>query len=164
VDRRLRAVARRLPGRAGRWLLSADGALLSVRARTVDVLRTGWRGLTLGMAAYLFLQAALLYACLLAVGAHVQVAEAVAVFAINRMLTTAVVTPSGAGISETGTAALLVSFGVPAGPAAAATILYSFYTYAVEIPAGGAAWVTWVLFRRTPPADPVAPPRALARK
>lgn len=148
VDRWLRALSRRLPGRAGRLLLKADGGLLSVRDKTVDVLRTGWRGLTGGMIAYLVLQAALLYACLLAVGAHVQIAQVVAVFAINRMLTTAVVTPSGAGISETGTAALLVSFGVPAGHAAAATILYSFYTYAVEIPTGGIAWLAWLLCRR----------------
>ncbi|MCP2340241.1 lysylphosphatidylglycerol synthase domain-containing protein [Actinomadura rupiterrae] len=164
VDDRLRALARRLPARAGRPLLRGDGVLLSVRDRTVDVLRTGWRGLTAGMAAYLLLQAALLYACLLAVGAHVQVAEAAAVFAINRMLTTAIITPSGAGISETGTAALLVHFGVAAGPAAAATILYSFYTYAVEIPAGGAGWLGWLLSRRSRSVPAVPAYRALVRK
>ncbi|MFC4909062.1 lysylphosphatidylglycerol synthase domain-containing protein [Actinomadura gamaensis] len=164
VDRRLRALALRLPGRAGRRLLRSDGALSSVRDRTVDVLRTGWRGLTAGMTAYLLLQAALLYVCLLAVGAHVQAAEVVAVFAINRMLTTAVVTPSGAGISETGTAALLVHFGVPAGPAAAATILYSFYTYAVEIPTGGAGWLAWLMRRRPAVPGPVAEHRVLVRK
>ncbi|MEV5570354.1 lysylphosphatidylglycerol synthase transmembrane domain-containing protein [Spirillospora sp. NPDC052269] len=164
VDWRLRALARRLPERAGRWLIKGDGALLSVRARTVDVLRTGWRGLTCGMLAYLLCQATLLYGCLVAVGAHVQVAEVVAVFAINRMLTTAIITPSGAGISETGTAALLVSFGVPAGPAAAATILYSFYTYALEIPAGGIGWLAWVLCRRETPDPPIETHRVLARK
>ncbi|MFC5182812.1 lysylphosphatidylglycerol synthase transmembrane domain-containing protein [Actinomadura harenae] len=164
VDVRLRATARRLPGRAGRWLVKADGALLSVRDKAVDVLRTGWRRLTLGMLAYLLFQATLLYGCLVAVGAHVQVAEVVAVFAINRMLTTAVVTPSGAGISETGTAALLVSFGVPAGPAAAATILYSFFTYAAEIPAGGLGWLVWLLCRRGTPDPPLSTPRVLARK
>ncbi|WP_067816522.1 lysylphosphatidylglycerol synthase transmembrane domain-containing protein [Actinomadura kijaniata] len=148
VDRGVRRVALRLPRRPRALLLRADGVLLDVRGKTIGVLRTGWRGLTAGMVAYLLLQAVLLHACLVAVGADVELAEVVAVFAINRMLTTAVVTPSGAGISETGTAALLVHFGVPAGQAAAATILYSFYTYAVEIPAGGVGWIGWTLRRR----------------
>ncbi|WP_433330429.1 lysylphosphatidylglycerol synthase domain-containing protein [Spirillospora sp. CA-294931] len=148
VDRGLRRVALRLPSRPRGLLLGADGAMLDVRNRSVDVLRTGWKGLTFGMASYLVLQALLLMACLEAAGASVGVAEVVAVFAINRMLTTAVITPSGAGISETGTAALLLHFGVPAVPAAAATLLYAFYTYAIEVPAGAAAWSAWILRRR----------------
>ncbi|MQY05643.1 lysylphosphatidylglycerol synthase domain-containing protein [Actinomadura macrotermitis] len=150
VDRTLRRAAGRLPARPAALLARAGGALLEVRARTAGVLRTGARGLTLGMVAYLALQAWLLQACLAAVGARIGLAETVAVFAINRMLTTAVVTPSGAGISETGTAALLVHFGVAGGPAAAATILYSFYTYAIEVPAGGLAWICWILGRQGP--------------
>ncbi|MEU5877169.1 lysylphosphatidylglycerol synthase domain-containing protein [Spirillospora sp. NPDC047279] len=148
VDRWMHALALRLPSRPRSVMLRADGAMLDVRNKTVGVLRTGWKGLTFGMAAYLLLQALLLEGCLVVVGAEVELAEVVAVFAINRMLTTAVITPSGAGISETGTAALLVHFGVPAAPAAAATILYSFYTYAIEMPTGGLAWAGWTLRRR----------------
>ncbi|MBW8483028.1 lysylphosphatidylglycerol synthase domain-containing protein [Actinomadura parmotrematis] len=147
LDGLVRRLALRLPGRPRALLLKADGALLDVRNRTLGVLRTGGPGLTLGMIAYLLLQAWLLQACLGAVGAGLGVAETAAVFAINRMLTTAVVTPSGAGISETGTAALLLHFGVAPGPAAAATVLYSFYTFAIEVPFGGLAWLAWTAAR-----------------
>lgn len=164
VDRWLHRLALRLPGRSRAFLLRADGAMLDVRNKTIGVLRTGWMGLTFGMVAYLLLQALLLEGCLLVVGAHVQLAEVVAVFAINRMLTTAVVTPSGAGISETGTAALLVHFGVAAAPAAAATILYSFYTYAIEMPTGGLAWAAWTLRRKRTRTAPPAPDRHLVKK
>jgi uncharacterized membrane protein YbhN (UPF0104 family) len=123
-------------------------ALPQVRRTTIDVLRGGWARLTLGMIGYLALQAALLVACLGAVGVGIGVPETAAVFALNRALTAAVVTPSGAGVTETGTAALLVHFGAPAAPAAAAAVLYMFFTYAVEIPLGGLAGGLWSLTTR----------------
>ncbi|HEU5155952.1 MAG TPA: lysylphosphatidylglycerol synthase domain-containing protein [Streptosporangiaceae bacterium] len=136
----------RLPAQATRRVA---GSLPRVRHATIDVLRGGWPRLTFGMIGYLVLQAALLVACLGAVGAAgIGLAETVAVFALNRALTTAVVTPSGAGVSEMGTAALLVHFGAPAAPAAAAVVLYMFFTYAVEIPLGGLAGGLWTLTRR----------------
>jgi uncharacterized membrane protein YbhN (UPF0104 family) len=141
-------LADRLPGSlrpAGRRVA---GALPRVRQATIDVLRGGWPRLTFGMIGYLALQAALLVACLGAVGVGLGVPETAAVFALNRALTTAIVTPSGAGVSETGTAALLVHFGAPAAPAAAAVVLYMFFTYAVEIPLGGLAGGLWTLTTR----------------
>lgn len=147
-------LARLLPARAGPVARRAAGSLLRVRDATIDVLRGGWPRLTLGMVGYLALQAVLLVACLGAVGAGLGAAETVAVFALNRALTTAVVTPSGAGVSETGTAALLVHFGAPAAPAAAAVVLYMFFTYAVEIPLGGLAGGVWTLTRRRPRRRP----------
>ncbi|MFC9971680.1 lysylphosphatidylglycerol synthase transmembrane domain-containing protein [Spirillospora sp. NPDC127200] len=164
LDRWVRRLALRLPPAPRKLLLRADGGMLDVRNKTMGVLRTGWRGLTAGMVAYLLLQAVLLHACLVAVGARVELAEVVAVFAINRMLTTAVVTPSGAGISETGTAALLLHFGVAPGPAAAGTILYSFYTFAIEVPTGGLAWAGWTLRRRDRRPAPERGPRHLVKK
>jgi uncharacterized membrane protein YbhN (UPF0104 family) len=141
-------LADRLPGgRPGAAVRRVAGALVRVRHATIDVLRTGWPRLTLGMGAYLALQAGLLMACLGAAGSGLGVAETVAAFALNRVLTMAVVTPSGAGISETGTAALLVHFGTPAAPAAAAVVLYMFFTYAAEIPLGGLAAGVWTLTR-----------------
>jgi uncharacterized membrane protein YbhN (UPF0104 family) len=141
-------LADRLPAALAPAARRVAGALLRVRHAAIDVLRGGWPRLTLGMIGYLALQAVLLVACLGAVGAGLGVAETVAVFALNRALTTAVVTPSGAGVSETGTAALLVHFGAPAAPAAAAVVLYMFFTYAVEIPLGGLAGGVWTLTAR----------------
>jgi uncharacterized membrane protein YbhN (UPF0104 family) len=141
-------LADRLPESLGRAVRRVADALPRVRQATIDVLRGGWPRLTLGMVGYLALQAALLVACLGAVGVGLGVPETAAVFALNRALTTAVVTPSGAGVSETGTAALLVHFGAPAAPAAAAVVLYMFFTYAVEIPLGGLAGGVWSLTTR----------------
>ncbi|MFG1998482.1 lysylphosphatidylglycerol synthase domain-containing protein [Spirillospora sp. NPDC048911] len=156
---RSEAAARAVEG----WTPRAGRLLLALRHRTVGVVRAGWKGLTLGMVAYLLSQALLLEGCLVAVGADVGPAEVVAVFAVNRMLTTAVITPGGAGISETSTAALLVHFAVPAAPAAAATILYSFYTYAIEMPTGGAAWAAWTLRRRRKNITSSTPNRTLVK-
>jgi len=141
-------LADRLPASLVPAARRAAGSLLRVRHATIDVLRGGWTRLTLGMIGYLVLQAVLLVACLSAVGAALGVPETIAVFALNRALTTAVVTPSGAGVSEAGTAALLVHFGAPAAPAAAAVVLYMFFTYAVEIPLGALAGGVWTLTTR----------------
>jgi uncharacterized membrane protein YbhN (UPF0104 family) len=141
-------LAGRLPGSLGPAARRVADAVPRVRRATIDVLRRGWPRLTFGMIGYLALQAALLVACLGAVGVGLGVPETAAVFALNRALTTAVVTPSGAGVSETGTAALLVHFGAPAAPAAAAVLLYMFFTYAAEIPLGGLAGGVWSLTTR----------------
>jgi hypothetical protein len=51
-------------------------------------------------------------------------------------------------VTESGTAALLVALGAPGAPAAAAMLLFGFFTHAVEIPTGGVAWLTWLTVRR----------------
>jgi uncharacterized membrane protein YbhN (UPF0104 family) len=89
----------------------------------------------------------LLAGCLAAAGETLPLAELIAVFSLNRVLTSAVVTPGGSGITETGTAALLIHFDVDAGPAATAVILYSFFTHIIEIPLGGLVWAGWLLRR-----------------
>jgi uncharacterized membrane protein YbhN (UPF0104 family) len=121
--------------------------VLRLRHQTIGVLRTGWAGLTFGMIAYLTLQGVLLAACLGATGAAVGPAQTIAVFALNRLLSTAVVTPGGTGISETGTTALLIQFGAPAAPAAAAALLYMVFVHTLEIPLGGVAAAGWALTR-----------------
>ena len=55
--------------------------------------------------------------------------------------TTAVITPGGVGITETGTLALLLSFGAPAPQATAGVLLFAAFAYALEIPLGGLTWV-----------------------
>ncbi|GAB2823305.1 hypothetical protein GCM10022221_21720 [Actinocorallia aurea] len=144
VDARLRALAARAPRRMASLLRGLGASLLRVRAETLDVLRTGWRVLTFGMTGYLLLQGVLFYACLWAVGEPPRLAETVAAFALNRVLTSVVLTPGGTGVSETGTAAVLVHFGLDAAGAATAVLLYSFFTYVVEIPLGGLVWAWWL--------------------
>ena len=142
-----------LPGRLRRGTVRAAGAVLRLRHTTLDVLRTGWVGLTLGMTVYVCMQALLFAACIRATGAYVGAAETIAVFALNRILTTAVVTPAGTGISETGTAALLAALGAPAAPAATGALLYMLFMHTLEIPLGGLAAAWWAYTRRPSPED-----------
>jgi putative heme transporter len=136
ADRVLRLLPQRI--RPRRFVPSVS--LARLRTTTAGLLRTAWPTMTAGMVIYLVLQAALFCACLAATGAYVGLGEAVAAFALGRLLTTVVVTPGGFGISEAGTAAAMVSLGGPAGPVAAAVLLFSTFTYILEIPLGAVFW------------------------
>ncbi len=139
--------ARLLPAR---WRPRPGGivaVLWRLQATTAGLVRRAWPRLTLATAAYLGLQAVLLAGCLRAAGVHLPITETLAAFAVNRALTTAVVTPGGIGIAETGTLALLLGIGAPAPQATAGVLLFAAFTYALEIPLGGLAWVV-VLTRR----------------
>jgi len=119
-----------------------------LRLSTVDVIRRGWPRLTLGMVGYLGLQYALFWACLNATSADVSISATIAAFGLSRILATTSITPGGIGVTESGTAALLVALGAPGAPAAAGLILFSSFTHALEIPAGGLALLTWAAARR----------------
>jgi uncharacterized protein (TIRG00374 family) len=138
----------RVPRRLRAPFSRAGAAVLGLRQATADVVRRRWARLSTGMAAYLALQCLLMWGCLAATGTRVGAAETLAAFSLNRVLTTVVVTPSGTGISEAGTAVLLTEFGAPAAPVAAAVLLYSLFTFALEVPAGGVAWAVWAVMGR----------------
>ncbi|GAB2994831.1 lysylphosphatidylglycerol synthase transmembrane domain-containing protein [Saccharothrix stipae] len=137
---RMRVLGRLLGGRATRFLLR-------LRRQTAQVIRTSWRQMTAGMLAYLLLQGVLLWWCLAAAGVHLGLGSTVAAFAVSRLLTLAVITPGGVGVTENGTIALLISLGTPAAPAVAGVLLFAFFTYLVEIPLGGAVWLSWSVRR-----------------
>ncbi|MET8333533.1 lysylphosphatidylglycerol synthase transmembrane domain-containing protein [Streptosporangium canum] len=148
LGRALDAVARLLPRGVRPAEHTLSRALEKLRADTSEVVRHRWRGLTLGMVFFLGLQWLLLVCCLQATGAYPGLAQSIAVFALSRVLTTALVTPSGAGIMEAGTVGALVFFGAPLDSATAAALLFGFWTYTVEIPFGGLALGAWALLRR----------------
>jgi uncharacterized protein (TIRG00374 family) len=125
----------------------AEG-LVRVRRSTIDLVRRRWLRLTLGVIAYMALQAILLGACLAAVGVNVGPVLTVAAFALSRVLTTIVITPGGFGISETGTAAMLVALGVDPAAAAAGILLFGLFTFVLEIPLGGLTWAYWTVVSR----------------
>jgi uncharacterized protein (TIRG00374 family) len=124
------------------------GGLVRVRRSTIDVVRRRWVRLTFGVIAYMALQAILLGACLAAVGVNVGPVLTIAAFALSRVLTTIVITPGGFGISETGTAAMLVALGVDPPAAAAGILLFGIFTFVLEIPLGGLTWAYWTLATR----------------
>jgi uncharacterized membrane protein YbhN (UPF0104 family) len=144
VDR----IAHLLPGRSRPALLRAAQALSQLRQTTVEVTRRGWPLLTLGMASYLCLQCVLFWACLTATGTHLGARAAIPAFALSRLLATAPITPGGAGVSESGTAAVLIALGAQPASTAAALLLFAFFSYTMEIPAGGLAWLTWATAKR----------------
>jgi len=166
-DRAAQMLGRALDG-ATRLLrltrVHASEAFHRLRADTADVVRTRWPGLSLGMVFFLGFQWAIMAACMSATGAWPGLAESIAVFALSRVLTSALITPSGAGIMESGVAALLIAFGVAAPPAIATALLFGFWTYTIEIPFGGLALGAWALLRRRGGRDADAePPSAISK-
>jgi uncharacterized membrane protein YbhN (UPF0104 family) len=134
--------------------------LVRLRRSTIDLVRDAWLGLSIAEIAYLGLQAALFAACLAVTGVDVGWVNMFAAFALNRVLTTVLVTPSGVGISETGAAAALIALGAPPASSAAAVLLFSMFTFVLEIPLGGLVWAWWTVERRrrSAPEPPVPVP------
>lgn len=120
--------------------------LVAFRHDSVDLLRRNWLALTFWMFVYTIGQFAILLLCVRYLGTGNDSAgwiEVYAAFAFNRLLTTIPLTPSGVGIAETGTVALLTAFGAATNPATAAVLLYSTFTYLLEIPLGALGWGVW---------------------
>ncbi|SEH02514.1 Uncharacterized membrane protein YbhN, UPF0104 family [Nonomuraea solani] len=147
-----------------RLKVDASGAFHRLRADTAGVVHTRWAGLSFGMVFFLGFQWAIMAACMHATGAWPGLAQSIAVFALSRVLTSAVVTPSGAGIMESGVAGLLIAFGVAGAPAVATALLFGFWTYTIEIPFGGLALGAWALLRRRNGRNAGAePPSAISK-
>ncbi len=123
-------------------------AVVGCRDTVAAVVRTRGVQLSAGMLGYAALQAVLLDGCLAAVGAPVPPAVLMAAFAADRVMTLAVLTPGGLGFAEVGTTAALVAFGVDPAAATAGVLVYRGFTYALEIPVGGAWLAGWFLARR----------------
>ncbi len=128
-----------------------DAAFEHLRELTRSLAGATWLRLTAGMAAYFGLQAVLFAGCLAVTGGTLALPATFAAFAVGRVLTQVLVTPGGTGITETGTTALLVALGSPPAAAAAGVLLFSCFTFALEIPLGCAvAAATAVLDRSRP--------------
>lgn len=140
----------RIFGRSGADLPARAVAL---RRDTSGLVASTWGRLTMGKIAYAVLQAALCWASLRVVGVFVDPAVVFAAFAVERMLSLAVLTPGATGFVEVGMTGTLVALGVPAGPAAAGVLLYRGYTFLMEIPVGGAGMLWWWLRSKRPAPD-----------
>ncbi|SDD73072.1 lysylphosphatidylglycerol synthase domain-containing protein [Actinokineospora iranica] len=136
--------------RLTRLRVRASAALARLREDTAGIVRTRWLGLSTGMVGFLGAQWLVLLCCLWAADAYPGAAQSVAVFALSRVLTMAVITPSGAGLMEGGVVLLLSAFGVDTAAATVAALLFGFWTYTIEIPVGAAVLGGWALSRRRP--------------
>jgi uncharacterized membrane protein YbhN (UPF0104 family) len=135
------------------WLLprgrdtSLGPPLMRLRGEVVGIVRGRWRVMSGALAVTLALQAVLFLGCLAATGSWAGLVAGFAAFAVSRALTMVVLTPNGVGISETGTAALLVALGAAPAAAGAAVLLFGLITHVLEIVVGGAVLVGWWLTR-----------------
>jgi putative heme transporter len=139
---------RRLVGRSGRpdW----EHGAVSFRAEAITLLRGRWHWLT---AATLVSHLSLFLVLLLAlrhVGvseAEVSWVEALAAFALVRLLSAIPITPGGLGVVELGLAAALVLAGGDEAQVVAAVLVFRVLTFVLPIPIGA---LTWWLWRRGP--------------
>jgi uncharacterized membrane protein YbhN (UPF0104 family) len=124
------------------------------RRDSAELVADGWHRMAFGKAAYALLQATLLWLSLRVLGAQVSPAVVLAAFAVERILSMAVITPGAIGLVEVGMTGVLVAFAVAAPVAAAGVLLYRAFTFGMEIPVGGLGMLAWSLRRR--PAVPAA--------
>jgi putative heme transporter len=69
--------------------------------------------------------------------------EALAAFALVRLVTALPITPGGLGLVELGLVAALVLAGGARAPVVAAVLVFRFLTLIVQVPIGGIAYLGW---------------------
>jgi uncharacterized membrane protein YbhN (UPF0104 family) len=125
-------------------------AVMDFRHRSIGLLRTRWKQLTLWMVVYNGGQFLLLLLCVRLLGADTTELgwiEVLAAYAFANVLTTIAITPSGVGFVEAGAVAVLIAFGGQEAGSAAAVFLFRGFTYLMEIPLGALGWVVWATRR-----------------
>jgi putative heme transporter len=149
VDRLVGAVLRgdRRPG-------GVQAAMSDTRAELVERVREAWLWLSLGMVGFFAAQLVIFLIALRVTGIELSFTAAFAAFAIGRLLTGVGITPGGIGITETGTAAVLVALGADPALSAAAVVLVSIFTNLIELPLGVLAWGLWSLDLQTQTRPP----------
>jgi uncharacterized protein (TIRG00374 family) len=138
------AALRRLVRRPGRpdW----ERGVVAFRAQAITLLRGRWHWLT---AATLVSHLSLFLVLLLAlrhVGvseAEVSWVEALAAFALVRLLSAIPITPGGLGVVELGLAAALVLAGGQKAQVVAAVLVFRVLTFILPIPLGALTWWLW---------------------
>jgi uncharacterized protein (TIRG00374 family) len=137
-----------------------DRALTKFRDRTVLLLRARWYWISLAtlvshLSLFLVLLLALRFTGVTA--AQVGWTEALAVFALARLLTAVPFTPGGLGVIEFALIGGLAAAGGARADVAAAVLVFRVLTYVLPIPLGLATYVVWRRnrsWRRAPNAAP----------
>ena len=124
-----------------------------LRGRLGVVIRTGWPRMTFGLAGFFGVYYVLFWMCLEALNVQASFTHIFAAYAVGRLLTTVGITPGGVGITETGTAVVLIGFGAHPAAAMAGVVLFSIYIHLLEIPLGAIGWVAWGLSRKRRATD-----------
>lgn len=149
VGRTLGGVARPFSKRL-RAGASLDGLIRDQRSRWGTVASSGGWRMTLGLAGMLGIFFLLYWLACHTVGVDLPLAHIFAAYAIRQLLTVVAITPGGLGITEAGTAAVLIAFGADTTSAAAAALLYAIVTHLLDVPLGAVALLAWWLGPKTP--------------
>jgi uncharacterized membrane protein YbhN (UPF0104 family) len=125
--------------------------LIALRRSGAHIVRDSWRRMTLGMVVYYALAALLLWASLHVVGSTLGPVAVLALFALERALTTLPITPGGSGVVEVATTALAIAFNGPSETAVvvAGVLLYRAFIFGLEVPVGGLWLAGWLLVQRS---------------
>ncbi|MBA2695515.1 MAG: flippase-like domain-containing protein [Actinobacteria bacterium] len=131
-------LARRFPRRGG-----IEHFLADQRVRTDLVVREGWLRMSLGLVGMFGFFFILYVVSSRTVGLDLALVELFAAYTFRQFLTVVAITPGGLGVTEVGTAGILVAFGGDPSAASAAALLYAVFTHLLEVPLGLAAWLGW---------------------
>lgn len=129
--------------RSGTRVRRLESLVNDQRARVEQVVRSGFWPMTLGMAGQFVLLFGLYWVAAQTTGVDLPLPEIITAYTFRQLLTVFAVTPGGLGVTEVGTAGLLVLLGASPGAASATALLYAIYAHLVVVPFGVAALASW---------------------
>ena len=129
--------------RSGTRVRRLQALVADQRSRIEQVVRSGFWPMTLGMIGQFVLLFCLYWVAARTVGVDLPIAQLITAYTFRQLLTVFAVTPGGLGITEVGTAGVLVLLGAAPGAASATALLYAIYAHLVVVPFGLAALVSW---------------------
>jgi putative heme transporter len=131
-------------------------AVVEFRHRSRDLIAARWPRVTFWMLTYSLLQFLLQFLCLKLLGdRELATIQVFAAFAFGRLLSTVPITPSGVGFADATVIGALVAFGGDPAVCTAGVLLFTGFTFLLEIPVGGVSWIIWARMRswRRPVTD-----------
>lgn len=141
-------------GRARRGSeLDLEFAITDLRRRIIDIVHHGWLEMTYGLVGFFGVYYILFWFSLNSMGVQLPFAYMFGAYTVGRLLTAVGVTPGGLGVTEAGTAAVLVGWGADPAQATAGVVLFSLFTHFFEVPLGVLGWVAWWFSPKQEPAD-----------
>ncbi len=144
---RIGAIASRLVRPFKRGPFQQWGAgFVRFRSQSIDLLRRRWHVITLATVVSHISLFALLLISLRHMGVSADTitgAQALAAFAVVRLLTAIPITPGNVGIVEVGLTAALVVAGGDESLVVAAVLIYRALSYLAQVPLGLAAYIIW---------------------
>ena len=130
-----------------------ETTIVGMRRDIIEIVRYGWLEMTYGLIGFFGVYYILFWFCLNSMGVQMPFAYMFGAYTVGRLLTAVGITPGGLGVTEAGTAAVLVGWGADPAQATAGVVLFSLFTHFFEVPLGMLGWLLWTLSPKTVPAD-----------